>query len=192
MAKFNTEAIVLKNIKFKDTDKIFTLLSRDRGKISAVAKGVRKVSSRRSGNLDTLNQIEVQLAEHVSGQNYLSEVKTKNGFKKVKSDYDLSKKAFYIVELVNKSIWEDESSHEVYDLLLSTLQSLDQGSEEPTVVINKFEIKFMQSLGYEPPKALLLSWREKMREGDFFSANLFIKNYVTEILQEDIKSLELE
>ena len=59
MKKYNTKAIVLKSVKYKDADKIFTLFTKEYGKISAIGRGVRKINSRRSGNLDTLNYVSV-------------------------------------------------------------------------------------------------------------------------------------
>ncbi|MFC1722142.1 DNA repair protein RecO [Patescibacteria group bacterium] len=192
MNKFNTEAIVLKHIKYKDTDKIYTLLSKDKGKISAIAKGVRKITSRRSGSLDTLNNINVQINKHKSGQNYIVEASVIKAYSNLKKDFELLKKSFYLVELVNKALWEDESTDDIYSLLVKAMSDLEETKEKPEILINKFEIKFMQLLGYEPKKSLLLSWREKIRAGEHATADMLVKNFVSEMLEENLKSLELD
>ncbi|MFC1756066.1 DNA repair protein RecO [Patescibacteria group bacterium] len=191
MPSFTTKAVVLKNFLYKDTDKIYTLLSEDKGKISGIGKGVRKVSSRRGGNLDTLNMVEIQLNEHKSGQNYITEVKTIKSFRKIKENLELSNQAFYIAELVNKFVDEDESAKPVFDLIIKSLESLQDGNGEISLRVNKFEIKFMQLLGYQPPKGLLLKWKELIEERNYRDANNLIKDFVGEILQENLKSLEL-
>lgn len=192
MNRFNTEAVVLKHIKFKDSDRIYTLFSKDKGKISATAKGVGKITSKRSGNLDTLNHINVQISIHKSGQNYISEIETIATYKKIKSDLELSKKAFYLVEIINKVFWEDEDISNVFDQLINTLDRLEEKSEDPRITVNRFELKLMQLLGYEPQKDLLFRWRELMKKGETASADMLVKNFMVEILGEHLKSLELE
>ena len=164
MPSFTTEAVVLKNFIYKDMDKIYTFLSKDKGKISGIGKGVRKVSSRRGGNLDTLNLVEVHLNEHKSGQNYITEVKTIEAFKDIKQDLELSKKAFYMAELVNRFLYEDENSEAVFNLLVKALKSLQNGNGELDLRVNKFEIKLMQILGYQPPTGLLETWKQKIEQ----------------------------
>jgi recombinational DNA repair protein (RecF pathway) len=55
MKKYNTKAIVLKSVKYKDADKIFTLFTKEYGKISMEES--RKINSSRSGNLILLNYV---------------------------------------------------------------------------------------------------------------------------------------
>ena len=76
MKKYNLRAVVIKSIKYKDADKIFTQFSKEMGKISANARGVRKISSRRAGNLDTLNLVSVAIRTSDNGFNDIEEVKT--------------------------------------------------------------------------------------------------------------------
>jgi len=192
MRSFNTKAVVLKNIVYKDADKIYTLLSEDMGRISGIAKGVRKVSSRRSGNLDTLNLIEVHLNEHISGQNYITEVKTLESFKKIKKNLKLCKQGFYIAELINRFLREDNEAGPVFKLLVETLRELEHTKVNLIWTVNRFEIKLMHLLGYQPPKRLLFKWRENIKQKKYDQADNLIKSYVGEILQEDIKSLELD
>ncbi len=188
---FNTTAIVLKNIKYKDSDKIYTLYSQDRGKISVIGAGVRKISSRRSGSMDSFNSVSIKASEHESGQLYLSEVVLINPFKNLKNNYDSVKHGFYIAELISKMTKEDEHAQEIFQLVSETLEKLDIAKENIIVIENRFEIKFMQLLGYQPPTSLLNLWQENMRNKDINSANRLIKNFVREMVGEEIKSLEL-
>lgn len=192
MQAFNTKAIVLKNTKYKDADKIYTLFSEDRGRISVIAKGVRKISSKRSGSMDTLNSVELKISPHKSGQNYLSEVKVLDAYPLLKEDYDNMLLGFYLAELVNKTTKEDEHAQSTYILLAETLEKIEKNGERVTSIINKFEIKLMQLLGYQPPKELLVAWQNNMRQKKFSEADRLIKSYIKEIVGEEIKSLELE
>lgn len=149
MAKFkNYECIVLKCLNYKDTDKIYTLYSKERGKFSASARGVRKISSKRGGNLDTLNHIIVSIREGSKGFSYITEVKSKNTFSNVKTNLEFAGFGFYIAELVHKFIGEDQQNIEVFALLVKTLRLLDSKKIKPVHVVNFFEVNLMRLLGY--------------------------------------------
>lgn len=190
-SSFTTKAVVLKNFVYQDADRIYTFLSRDKGKISGIGKGVRKVSSKRSGNLDTLNLVEVHLNVHKSGQNYITEVKTINSFRAIKEDLELSKKAFYMAELVNKFLYQDENAESIFDLLVKSLKRLEKGNGEISLRINKFEIELMKTLGYQPPPQLISRWTQLIEQRKYNQADNIVKDFVAEILQDNLKSLEL-
>lgn len=149
MKKYITQAIVLKNIKYKDSDKIFTLLTKDHGKITAIARGVRKINSKRSGNLDTLNLVSVGICENTGGFRNIEEVKTLDSFKNLKKDLKKSTKAYYIVELIHKAIEENEEVREVFDLVVKSLKSLDKDGYSGELIVNFFELNLLKILGYQ-------------------------------------------
>ena len=192
MPGFNTKAVVLKNYQFKDADKIYTLLSENKGRISVIGKGVRKVTSRRAGSMDTLNNVIVHVDRHKSGILYLQEVKTISTYKTVKANDKLTNKAFYIIELINRTTEEDEHAPKIYYLLVKTLDRLEENSEKATLLVNKFEIQLMKLLGYQPPRTLLKKWKDEIENNKYEQADKLLKGYVTEVLQEKMKSLELE
>lgn len=144
----NLECVVLRSINYKDSDRIYSLISKDKGKITASAPGVRKISSRRSGNLDTLNHIVVGVSSSKDGFNIITEVQTKNSFKSLKQGLKNSVKGFYVAELVYKFLGEEQESREVFDLLVLTLKRLNGKKDESTEVVNEFEVGLMGLLGY--------------------------------------------
>lgn len=148
MKRYNTQAFVLKSIKYKDADKIFTLFSKDLGKLSAVARGVRKISSRRAGNLDTLNLVSISIRENLNAFSDIEEVKTLESFKDLKKDLRKSLKAYYLIELIHKSIEEGEQNEELFNLLQKSLKIL-QNTSDPDFVVNYFEMHLMNLLGYK-------------------------------------------
>lgn len=149
MKKYNVRAVVLKSLKYRDSDKIFTLLSKEKGKISAIGRGVRKISSRRNGNLDTLNLVSANIHEDRVGYKSIEEVKTIESFKNLKKDFGKSVKAYYLLELVHKSIEEGESVTEVFNLLVKCLKALEKNSYSGDLYVSYFEINFMKMLGYQ-------------------------------------------
>jgi len=144
----NLECVVLKFVNYRDADKIFTLFARDKGKISAGAHGVRKISSRRGGNLDTLNYILAGISSNNNGFNTITEVKIINSFKRLKNDLKNSVRGFYIAELVYKLMEEGQENNEVFNLLVHALGKLNEEDKEVIGVVNEFEISLMKILGY--------------------------------------------
>ena len=58
---YKTEAVVLRSIRFGEADRVLHLYTADRGRVGAVAKGVRKTKSRFGGRLEPLSHVELQL-----------------------------------------------------------------------------------------------------------------------------------
>jgi DNA repair protein RecO (recombination protein O) len=149
MKKYNSRAVVLKSIKYRDSDKIYTLFTKEYGKVSAIARGVRKISSRRSGNLDTLNLISVSFRDESRGHRSIEEVKTIDSFKNLKKDLQKSTKAYYMAELIHKSVEEDEQVSNIFNLFVKCLKTLDKNNYPGDLVVSHFEINLMSMLGYK-------------------------------------------
>jgi len=63
MPIYSAEAVVLRKVDYGEADRILTLLTLERGKIPAIAKGVRKSKSRMAGQLDVFSHGKMLLAE---------------------------------------------------------------------------------------------------------------------------------
>jgi DNA repair protein RecO (recombination protein O) len=148
MPLYTTSGIVLRRISFSETDRIVTLYTRERGKLSAIAKGARKPISRLSGATETLAYGRFQLAE---GKNLdvITQVEVKESFPVIRSDIKRIAYASYVVELIDKFVDEREANSSIFDLLLSTLYLLERPNE-PEKIIRSFELKFMKLAGYQP------------------------------------------
>lgn len=148
MVRYTVEGVVLKSQNYKEADKIFTLLTRGKGKVRAIAKGVRKISSRRAGNLDTLNHVRATLSETSFGYKVITEVATINSFSPLKRSLKAASNSYYILELMDKFLGYEQKNDKVLSLLLSTLSKLkkEKGNYQP--LVNVFEISLMKHLGY--------------------------------------------
>lgn len=147
MPRYTVEGVVLKAFNYKDADKILTIFSREKGKISATAKGVRKISSRRAGNLDTLNHVKIGVSESRSGFKIITEAETLDSFKSLKETLKNSARAYYILELVHKLTGEDHENPEVFGLLIKVLKYLSKKTD-PLLILTYFEIFLLHHLGY--------------------------------------------
>lgn len=168
---YSAEAIVINRRNFGEADRIVTLLLKYKGKFDAIAKGVRKVSSRRGPNLDLLNQVKAHFA---IGKNLdvITEVQTLNSFKKAKEDLDRVSSGFYIAEIVNEFLAEGQGGREVFNLLLYTLRELDKETDLEKIrkVLRAFEIKFLHIIGYKPQLSRCVRCGDKLvTSGNFIS-----------------------
>ena len=148
MKLYTLTGIVLRKNYYGDSDRLYTIYTRESGKISPVAKGVRKIISRRNPHLDTLNLIKFSVREGRSRYKTIEEVKSLDTFKEIKNDLDSSGAAYYLCELINKFNEEEHENMELFDLLQQSLTTLKNNLVPINFVVSAFEIRLMKLLGY--------------------------------------------
>src|SRR3989304_6032467 len=99
MRSDKTEGIIIKRKNFGEADRMLTVLTPRHGKIKIIAKGVRKISSRRSSHVELLNLSILTL--HEGKILILTEAETLNHFQDLKDNLKKSGLAFYLCELVD-------------------------------------------------------------------------------------------
>jgi recombinational DNA repair protein (RecF pathway) len=114
------------------------------GKISIVARGVRRITSRRAGNVEILNRVQMGLFK---GKNYtLTEAQSLETFEGIKSQLTLSTIAFHLIELADKLLLEDQPNPAAYGLLLTALRFLEVNPRQ--IFVRAYEIKMMSLAGF--------------------------------------------
>src|SRR5210317_2261042 len=94
---FRVNAIVLKHQDYGEADRILTLYTREQGKLRALAKGVRKVHSRKSGHLEPFTLVSLQLA-HGRSWPIVSQAEAQNIYDNLKKDLETIGYASYALE----------------------------------------------------------------------------------------------
>ena len=145
---YKTPAVVLRQRRLGDTDKIITLYTANYGKLDAVAKGVRRVTSRLAGHVEPLNHGSYLLA-HGRNLDIITQAQTIETFEPLRDDLGRLSHALYAAELVDR--WTEERSENValYQLLLDTLRRLSQRDDQD-LVLRFFEMALLVQLGYRP------------------------------------------
>lgn len=145
MRAFKTEGIILKRKDFGEADRILTVFTLHRGKISVLAKGVRRITSKRAGNVELLNRVSMFLHP---GKNFLilTEAESLDTFQKLKEDLTLSTYAYHIIELVDKITAENQESPILYGHLVEILKRLSVNPRQ--ILIRAFEAKILSNLGF--------------------------------------------
>jgi len=124
LRSYPTEAIILKQSDLGEADRILTLFTPRKGKFSAIAKGIRRPISRKTGHLDLLCHTQLQMA---LGRNLdiITQAQTIESYPQMHDDMWYMACGFYLAELVDRFV-EDSTPHsDVYDLLLASLRTLN-------------------------------------------------------------------
>lgn len=116
---------VLKRSDLLNDDAIIHLFLCEHGKISAVAKGIKKVKSRKSGNMDLLNLCKISFAS-TRGLPIITEVQVIDAFDTIKETPSLVFFLFFVCELLHKTMYEGEEHAQVFAEVQSVLQSVNE------------------------------------------------------------------
>lgn len=145
MHGIKVEGIILKRRNLGEADRILTVFSLQKGKISVLAKGVRRITSRRGGNVELLNR-SVMFLHPAKSFLILTEATVLDTYQKIKEDLTLSTYAFHIIELVDKLTAENQPNELLYEHLVRVLQKLSRNPRQ--IFIRAFEAKILSNLGF--------------------------------------------
>src|SRR5689334_19975989 len=135
MRSYRVEGIVIKRKDFGEADRILTVFTRHQGKIQVIAKGVRKINSRRAAHVELLNQSILTL--HEGKLPILTEAETLNHYSLLKNDLRRAGFAFYICELLDGLLADHQESKSTFGLVETVLNRLET-SENPKTLIKNF------------------------------------------------------
>jgi DNA repair protein RecO (recombination protein O) len=168
---YRTPAVVLKRMDLGEADRIVTLFSRDEGKIRAVAKGVRRSTSRSAGHLEPFTLSDVLFA--VGRQlDVISQADTLESFRNVREDLDLTTHAYYLAEMVDLLTEDRQENRAVYDILIAGLRALADAPDVRLVLV-AFHLQLLEALGYRPELRECVACRIEIQpERNHFSAVL--------------------
>lgn len=144
MPSYTTEGIILKRTNFGEADRVLTVLTDRFGKITINARGVRKITSRRAGNVELLNQVKLHLFK--SKAYTLTEAEALDTFESLKSNLTLSTIAFHIIELADRLTSENQKNTQIYYLVIQILKLLEQNPRQ--IFIRAFEVKILTLSGF--------------------------------------------
>jgi DNA repair protein RecO (recombination protein O) len=148
MPTYTTEALVLKRRNLGEADRLITLLTPEYGKFTAIAKGIRKPTSRKSSHLELFTHCRVFLAR---GRNLdiITQAETIAPYRLLGSDYEHIVVASSIAEILNRMVQDRDPQKNLFDLVIEGMQQLDQ-TESVMLTRALFLLKLVQMLGFQP------------------------------------------
>ena len=151
MSSYRTEAVVIKSSDFGEADRLLTLYTRNKGKLSAIAKGVKKPESRKAGSVDLLSHVSLYLAEGRS-LDIILEASLLNTFSNLRQNLHLIASCYAILELVDQITPDRQENIELFRLLTQVLTKLDEvvKDEDAGKILTAFKIKLLTNTGFRP------------------------------------------
>ncbi len=147
MSLYRAQGVVLRTHKLGEADRIVTLCTKERGKVRAVAKGVRKTKSRFGARLEPISHIAFQCYEGRELDN-VTQVESIDAFRSVREDLDRVRRAVSLLEAVDAISQEGEPNLRLYNMLVGALRELDQ-HDSPSIV-SSFFWKLLSLEGVQP------------------------------------------
>jgi DNA repair protein RecO (recombination protein O) len=162
---YKTEGIVLRHIDFGEADRILTIVTPHLGKIPAIAKGARKITSRFASVVDLLARAQFVLA---TGRelDVVTQGETLERFDHLRDSLWHGTAAYTVAEALDRALIDREPHEEVYALALDTLRRLDADAvawlahplpDNPAgpmargwAALRWFELQLLDELGYRP------------------------------------------
>jgi len=163
-----TEAVVIGEKEMGEDDKLFSLYSKDFGKVEVLGKAIRKSKAKLKGGLQILNYVSL---EFVKGKNFniATDVTLKEDFSNIKKDPKLFRISLYICDLLNKFLGGQEMDERIWKLILETLGQLENSKGDNNWLPTRyFEWNLISFLGFEPEIYYCSKCREKIKEGKLF------------------------
>lgn len=164
-----SESIVLRHNDWGEADRLLVIFSREKGKLRAVAKGARKLISRKAGHLEPFTHVHLQLAK---GRDFwiVTQADTMDAYPNIRENLLLTGYAAYCVELTDRFTFEEQENRALFLLLAETLKRIDSGSD-PFLVVRYFEMRLLDAAGYRPQLFMCVNCdREIQAEDQYFSA----------------------
>lgn len=163
------EAVVLRHMDWGEADRLLWLFTRELGKIRVVAKGIRKLHSRKAGHLEPFTRVGLLLAR---GREMMivTQAEAVDTFTLLRDDLLQMGYASYVVELLDRFTYEEGQNVPMYRLLADTLSRLCTETDS-ALVIHYYEIKLLDLLGFRPQLIhCIVCGKEIKAEDQYFSA----------------------
>src|SRR5438874_4016926 len=167
-AVIRTEAVVLRSIRYGEADRILHLYSRERGRIGAIAKGVRRVKTRFGGRLEPLFRVDLLLHEGRGELHTVTSADTVDAHPSLRECRDALERATQACDAVLRLLDSQEPNRAAYNLLCHELRLLDV---EPAAATRSqalaFRLKLLLAAGFLPELAACATCGEREELGAF-------------------------
>ena len=151
MPLYRDEAVVLRTHKLGEADRIITLLTRHHGRVRAVAKGVRRTTSKFGSRLEPFTHVDLQLAE---GRTFdvITQAETRSAFgADVGNDYERYTAGTAMLETADRLVPEEKQpSLQQFLLLVGGLRAMTGGERRPGQVLDSYLLRSLSVAGYAP------------------------------------------
>ncbi|HSV86576.1 MAG TPA: DNA repair protein RecO [Levilinea sp.] len=167
----HVEAVVLRHSDWGEADRLLVLYTRQAGKLRAIAKGARRLHSRKAGHLEPFTRVSLLLAR---GRDLwiVTQAQTIEAYLPLREDLLLTGYAAYVVELLDRFTYEEGENPALYHLLHTTLERINTAADV-YLAVRYYELRLLDLLGFRPELFHCVLCRRTIQPVDqFFSAAL--------------------
>jgi DNA repair protein RecO (recombination protein O) len=166
---YRVEAIVLRHADWGEADRILSLYTRQGGKVRVVAKGARRIKSRKAGHLEPFTRVHLQLAKSRS-MPIVTQAETAEAYLPLRDDLVKTATASTVIEMLDRFTYEDESENPVIFRLLADTLGRVADQPDPWTAVRYYEIHLLDLLGYRPQLVTCANCEEEIQPVDqYFS-----------------------
>lgn len=160
---------MLRHMDWGEADRLLVLYTRQRGKIRAVARGARKMHSRKAGHVEPFSHVSLQLAK-AQGPMIVTDAEALDTFQTLKEDLVRTGYASYVVELVERFTFEEAIDPPgIFQLMLETLKRVS-ANPDPWLGVRYYEVRLLDLLGFRPQLFQCVNCQEEIKaEDQYFS-----------------------
>ncbi len=150
MPLYKEQGVVLRASKLGEADKIVTVMTQGSGKVRAVAKGIRKTTSRFGARLEPTTHVSLMLYRGRGSLDTVSQVEIISPFLPVRRHLGLFAAAETMLEATDKVAEEHERNIRLFLLLIGGLRALETEPADPAAVAESFLLKLLSLSGFHP------------------------------------------
>ena len=149
---FTTDALVIGSMRYREADRIVTLYTRDRGRVSAVAKGVRRTKSKVGGRLEPFSLVRMSLHAGRGTLYTVVGVETVRTFQGVRDELFRMEEGAHLLAAVRHLFPGEEASAPAFNLLVRGVARIADAEDAATAssVVLATRLKLLVLLGYAP------------------------------------------
>ncbi len=170
MATYKASGIIIARRNFFEADRIITVLTKFRGKLNILAKGVRKHLSKNAGAIEMFVVCDLMFAE---GRNFdiLASAQIIKSFKKIRDSLSKTAIAYKISELTDLILKDEQEHADVYNLINRVFEYLNKTKlKTNNIIFEYFAINAISMAGFEPQLSSCVECGGRLLEkGNYFS-----------------------
>lgn len=168
MKSIVTRGVIISRRNYREADRILTIYSEKLGKISVLAKGVRKSNSKLGGFLELFNITRLELEE---GKNWyiLTGVQVENSFNNIRLNLPKISAGYYLAELISRLTGEDDANRHLFKVIENGFETLNRSTKD--IIVCAFAWELINKSGFHPELYLCVICKKKLDSGELvFSA----------------------
>ncbi len=165
---YRTDAIILRRRNSGEADRLLTVFTPRYGKLQLMAKGARKITSRKAGHIELFMLTDMQVARSRSWD-IISQAVTVESYRAIREDLDKTSQAYYLAELIDRFTEENDPNQPLFELLALTLARLSH-VDDPYITLLYFELHMLGLVGFQPQLHFCLTCEEAIEpvENNYF------------------------